>query len=232
MKKKIILIIIVLIVITLAGGVYYKINHQENSKNLSKENDSQNRNEEISTNNEPKVDSYGYRALSELPQDYSLEQAIDDGCVVITYNKIYGKDKLDKFIENAGKNSQERKEGKIRIVQSTVEGDLIIKDLEYKKEERLENGCLEMDKTGYILTVDNTRDKFSADKDRKITVDDDIPAVFYGIIKEEKENDIHIVLALYAQIDYVRGDGKIYKEIEVCTYPKRLENMNSNTTQN
>ena len=41
MKKKIILIIIVLIVITLAGGVYYKINHQENSKNLSEENDSQ-----------------------------------------------------------------------------------------------------------------------------------------------------------------------------------------------
>ena len=69
MKKKIILIIIVLIVITLAGGVYYKINHQGNSKNLSKENYSQNRNEEISTNNEPKVDSYGYRALSELPQD-------------------------------------------------------------------------------------------------------------------------------------------------------------------
>lgn len=133
MKKKIILIIIVLIVITLAGGVYYKINNQENSKNLSKENDSQNRNEEISTNNEPKVDSYGYRALSELPQDYSLEQAIDDGCVVITYNKIYGKDKLDKFIENTKINSQERKEDKIRIVQFTVEGDLIIKDLEYKK---------------------------------------------------------------------------------------------------
>ena len=231
MKKKIILIIIVLIVITLAGGVYYKINNQENSKNLSKENDSQNRNEEISTNDEPKVDSYGYRALSELPKDYSLEQAINDGCVVITYNKIYGKDKLDKFIENTKINSQERKDGKIRIVQSTVEGDLIIKDLEYKKEERLD-GCLEMDKTGYILTVDNTRDKFSADKDRKITVDEDIPAGFYGIIKEEKEDDIHIVLALYAEIDYVRGDGKIYKEIEVCTYPKRLENMNSNTTQN
>jgi uncharacterized protein YxeA len=231
MKKKIILIIIVLIVITLAGGVYYKINNQENSKNLSKENDSQNRNEEISTNNEPKVDSYGYRALSELPQDYSLEQAIDDGCVVITYNKIYGKDKLDKFIENTKINSQERKEDKIRIVQFTVEGDLIIKDLEYKKEERLD-GCLEMDKTGYILTVDNTRDKFSADEDRKIAVDDDIPAVFYGIIKEEKDDDIHIVLALYAEIDYASDAAKIYKEIEVCTYPKRLENMNSNTTQN
>jgi len=231
MKKKIILIIIVLIVITLAGGVYYKINNQENSKNLSEKNDSQNRNEEISTNNEPKVDSYGYRALSELPQDYSLEQAIDDGCVVITYNKIYGKEKLDKFIENTKINSQERKEDKIRIVQFTVEGDLIIKDLEYKKEERLD-GCLEMDKTGYILTVDNTRDKFSADEDRKIAVDDDIPAVFYGIIKEEKDDDIHIVLALYAEIDYASDAAKIYKEIEVCTYPKRLENMNSNTTQN
>ena len=160
-----------------------------------------------------------------------MEQAIDDGCVVITYNKIYGKDKLDKFIENTKINSQERKEDKIRIVQFTVEGDLIIKDLEYKKEERLDD-CLEMDKTGYILTVDNTRDKFSADKDRKITVDEDIPAVFYGIIKEEKDDDIHIVLALYAEIDYVSGDGKIYNEIEVCTYPKRLENMNSNTTQN
>ena len=230
MKKKIILIIIVLIVITLAGGVYYKINHQGNSKNLSKENDSQNRNEEISTNNEPKVDSYGYRSLSELPQDYSLEQAINDGCVVITYNKIYGKDKLDKFIENTGINSKNRKEDKIRIVQFTVEGDLIIKDLEYKKEERLDD-CLEMDKTGYILTVDNTRDKFSADKDRKITVDEDIPAGFYGIIKEEKEDDIHIVLALYAEIDYVSGDGKIYKEIEVCSYPKRLETIDSNTVQ-
>ena len=139
MKKKIILIIIVLIIITLAGGVYYKINHQNNSKNLSKETNLPNRNEEFETNNEPKVDSYGYRALSELPQDYSLEQAIDDGCVVITYNKIYGKDKLDKFIENTGKNSQERKEDKIRIVQFTVEGDLIIKDLEYKKEERLDD---------------------------------------------------------------------------------------------
>lgn len=222
MKKKIILIIIVLIVITLAGGVYYKINNQENSKNLSKENDSQNRNEEISTNNEPKVDSYGYRALSELPQDYSLEQAINDGCVVITYNKIYGKDKLDKFIENTKINSQERKEDKIRIVQFTVEGDLIIKDLEYKKEERLDD-CLEMDKTGYILTVDNTRDKFSADEDRKIAVDDDIPAVFYGIIKEEKDDDIHIVLALYAEIDYASDAAKIYKAIEVCEYRKSIE---------
>ena len=167
MKKKIILIIIVLIVITLAGGVYYKINNQENSKNLSEKNESQNCNEEISTNNEPKVDSYGYRALSELPQDYSLEQAIDDGCVVITYNKIYGKDKLDKFIENTKINSQERKEDKIRIVQFTVEGDLIIKDLEYKKEERLDD-CLEMDKTGYILTVDN--DEFIKAPGRKVVI--------------------------------------------------------------
>lgn len=230
MKKKIILIIIVLIIITLAGGVYYKINHQNNSKNLSKETNLPNRNEEFETNNEPKVDSYGYRAVSELPQDYSLEQAIDDGCVVITYNKIYGKDKLDKFIENTEKNSQERKEDKIRIIQSTVEGDLIIKDLKYKKEEK-QDGCLDMDKTGYILTVDNTRDKFSADKDRKITVDEDIPAIFYGIIKKEKDDDIHIVLALYAQIDYVSGDGKIYKEIEVCSYPKRLETIDSNTVQ-
>lgn len=230
MKRKIALLIIVLIVIAIAGGVYYKINHQDNSKNLSKETNSPNRNEEFETNDEPKVDSYGYRALAELPQDYSLEQAIDDGCVVITYNKIYGKDKLDKFIENTKINSQERKEDKIRIVQFTVEGDLIIKDLEYKKEERLD-GCLEMDKTGYILTVDNTRDKFSADKDRKITVDEDIPAGFYGIIKEEKEDDIHIVLALYAEIDYVSGDGKIYKEIEVCSYPKRLETIDSNTVQ-
>lgn len=222
MKKKIILIIIVLIVITLAGGVYYKINHQNNSKNLSKETNLPNRNEEFETNDEPKVDSYGYRALSELPQDYSLEQAINDGCVVITYNKIYGKDKLDKFIENTKINSQERKEDKIRIVQFTVEGDLIIKDLEYKKEERLDD-CLEMDKTGYILTVDNTRDKFSADNDRKIAVDDDIPAVFYGIIKEEKDDDIHIVLALYAEIDYASDAAKIYKSIEVCEYRKSIE---------
>ena len=70
MKKKIILIIIVLIVITLAGGVYYKINHQENSKNLSEKNESQNCNEGIymdKVNCESADAVYELKGNAELP---------------------------------------------------------------------------------------------------------------------------------------------------------------------
>ena len=162
-------------------------------------------------------DDYGYTKLENLPENYSVDKATKDGCVIISYNKILTK------AENTKINSQSRKEDKVRIIQFTTEGDMIIKDLEY----RVANDNQNVQKANYILTVDNTRDKFSADEDRKITVNEDIPGSCYGIIKNENDDVVTIELALYAEILYKDANSKIYNNIEICSYPKKLETVNN-----
>jgi len=101
---------------------------------------------------------------------------------------------------------------------------LFEKDLEYKiKDETYKLGNEDVNKTTYILTEDNTRDKFSAEADRKITVNEDIPGDVYGIYKKQNDEMIHVVLGLYAIIDYVNEDVPRYENIEVCAYRKIIE---------
>ena len=227
MKKKLVLAITILVIII--GGILFTVKQQvktskQNEKNSSSNSINSASNGENNTGKGSSTDKYGYRNLSELPQDYTLEQAIEDRCVVITYNKVWNKDKLDSFIENTGINSKDRKEDKIRIAQITVEGDLVIKDLEYKiKDETYKLGNEDVNKTTYILTEDNTRDKFSAEADRKITVNEDIPGDVYGIVEVQREDMIAVVLGLYAIIDYIDSNAKIYEEVEVCEYRKSIE---------
>ena len=160
----------------------------------------------------------------ELNENYSQEKAIEKGYVVITHNKIYNKDKLDKFMKNTEINSKNRIEDSVKIVQYTTEGDPIITELSYKiKDETYEIGGETKNKTTYILKTDNTRDKWSAEKDRKIIINDDIPGDFYGIIEEKEGNTTNIKLALYAIIDYVDENAKVYEEIFVCSYPSNIE---------
>ena len=129
MKKKK-LLVIVLVIIVIVGSIFIALNQQAKKQTLNNENTLSNTESKLNATNE--TDKYGYKDLSELPKDYTLKQAVQDGCVVITYNKVFNKYKLDKFIENTEKNAKDRKEDKIRIVQYTIEGDAIIKDLEYK----------------------------------------------------------------------------------------------------
>ena len=72
-----------------------------------------------------------YKDLSEVPEDYPMEQAIKEGCIIIG-SDVFNKAKLDSFIENTNVNNKDRKSDYIRIVQYTIEGDAIITDLEYK----------------------------------------------------------------------------------------------------
>lgn len=214
-KKKIIGITIAVIVglIIVLGLIFFKIDDiSEAFKRV----------EEINATKE-----YRDKGLEELPEIYTLEQAVKDGCFVVTHNKIYNKDKLDRFIENTGINSQNRIEDKIRIVQFTIEGDPIITDLEYKitDETYLLSGK-PVNKTKYIMKVDNTRDEFAATEDRKITEDDDIPGEIYGITTVEKDNMVQVVIALYAELQYVSPTSKIYDDIEVCAYSKNAEVVN------
>jgi len=162
--------------------------------------------------------------------EYSIEQAIQEGCFVITNdNKLYNKDKLDRFIKNTDINAKNRKEDKIKIVQYTKEGDPIITELSYQiKDETYLFKGEQVNETTYVLKVDNTRDKLAAEDDRKIIIDEDIPGQFFGIGERKEGKTIHVELALCAIIEYATKEAKQYKTIEVCSYSsdsERLENQ-------
>lgn len=165
------------------------------------------------TNQEPKKTQ---GMIDNSNEDYSLEKAIESGYFVIGHNKIYNKDKLDKFIENTSINSKNRIEDSIKIIQYTTEGDPIITELSYNINDSF-SGKQE-NKGGYILKVDNTRDKWSVEEDRKITVKDDIPGNIYGIVERKNGNIVDVELALYAEIDYIDENAKKYETIHVCSY--------------
>lgn len=78
------------------------------------------------------------------------------------------------------------------MTQTTVEGDLIITDIKY-----------EIDKV--IVTTDNTRDKFSSEEDRKITIEtyknieevldlDKDPAISSLIVYNDNKEDSRVLL--------------------------------------
>lgn len=148
-----------------------------------------------------------YKDLSEVPEDYPMEQAIKEGCIIIG-SDVFNKAKLDSFIENTNVNNKDRKSDYIRIVQYTIEGDAIITDLEYKAN------------IGFILTNDNTRDAFGADT--KVITNNDIPSKFYTIDLVENEDFFDIVLQLTGEIDY-ESNKKEYKPITVASYSKDSE---------
>ena len=145
------------------------------------------------------------KQLEEIPQDYPMNQAIKDGCVVMSNNAVFNKGMLDSFIDNTNVNNKDRKSDFIRFVQYTIEGDAIITDLEYKAG------------LGYILTTDNTRDAFGADT--KVIINNDIPSKFYTIDLVQNKDFIDIVLLLTGEIDY-ESNKKEYEPITVVSYSK------------
>lgn len=96
----------------------------------------------------------GYVNINNLSKDYSVNDAIDDNCFVVG-NKVYNEKLYDEFINNF----KNKKTSFIRVVQTTVEGDLYIIDVLYDK-----------DSDKVYLVTDNTRDKFMEDKDRVISL--------------------------------------------------------------
>lgn len=178
------------------GSLFMKYEDFENEYNTYKE-------ELQNTNNQ--------KALTDIPQEYPMQQAIKDNCVVIS-NAVFNKGRLDSFIENTKANSENRNSDFIRIVKYTIEGDPIITDLEYKKDK------------GYILTYDNTRDAFGADT--KVMTYDDIPSNIFTIDYIEEGNLINIELVLQGVIDY-DSDAKKYKPLLVANYSKDLVTYNT-----
>ena len=93
-----------------------------------------------------------YKPIRTLPQNYSKQEAQKDNCFVIgamVHNDNLYSEFMDKY--------DNKENAFIRVVQSTVEGDIFIIDVLY---EEINNKI--------HIVKDNTRDKFSAQEDRNI----------------------------------------------------------------
>ena len=97
----------------------------------------------------------GYVNKKKIKEDYTIEEAINDKCFVVNHAKVYNENLYEEFM-----NKYNNKESAyIRLVQPTTEGDLVIYDIKYDK-----------DNDKIILVTDSTRDKFAADNDRIISL--------------------------------------------------------------
>ena len=211
MNKKFLIIAIVASLLIIAGGIYLvKLNRLTDNLNIAS-------NPQIKHNDTPEVAS--------TPKEYNtLEEAVQAGVVVITNdNKIYNKANLDRFIKNTEINSKKRKDDSVTIMQFTREGDPIVTELSYTNNSKVARFG---ENTSYILKRDNTRDKFSAEEDRKVTVNDDIPGEVYGITEVRDGDTVEVVLVLYAKIEYVDENVKQYENIHVCSYGSNAEVVN------
>lgn len=107
--------------------------------------------------NSPEIQTNGRVSIENLPKDYSLDDAINDNCIVSTNdNKYYNTDEMDLFLSNLGTNIP----CSIRVVYFTIEGDMIIEDINF------------VGNSTFKVTHDSTRDKFSNEKDRIITYEE------------------------------------------------------------
>lgn len=159
-------------------------------------------------------------SLEELPYNYTIEQAIKDGCFTVTFYSVYNKEYLDNFIENTKHDAQNRVASSIRIATTTIEGDLILYDFSYDGEK-------------YTLKSDYTRDKYMAEEERKVVINDDIPGEFYTVNLIETDGAVELMLLLVAQpsqeyniinenndVYITTLDGKKYEDINIVSYPQ------------
>ena len=94
-----------------------------------------------------------WQPISDLLADYSKEQAIADGIVVIAYDGTHNQYQADLFYRDVASGGGA---AFMRVMQQTREGDVIITDYQY-------------DGNVFTVTHDSTRDRFSAIEDKIIS---------------------------------------------------------------
>ena len=79
---------------------------------------------------------HGFAPLEKLPADYTLDEAAADGCVCVTvHGDVINGEKLDEFFAYA---EQIYWRGQLRIVHTTIEGDLILTDVIRQERDRID----------------------------------------------------------------------------------------------
>ena len=211
MKNKILIGIVIFIALAVAVGlVVLSLRGFKDDKKVANYNGVETsyntvKNNEVGNNvKENQIDTKN-ASLEELPQSYTIEQAIKDGCFTIMPHAVYNKEYLDDFIEKTKHDAKNRVASSIRIATTTIEGQLILYDLSFDGE-------------NYILKRDLTRDEYSANEDRIIETNSDIPENIYTINLKQSEDSVNLELDLVAEINQ-NDNGKIYEDIFIVSYP-------------
>lgn len=144
MKKLGIIFIIILFIVLLLAFIFYIFYIKDSNNNVSNNTD---------INNTINTVSLEENSLEDLPIEYSLDDAISDGCFVAEYNTNYNAEKLESFISNI----ENKIPDKIRIAFSTPEGDTILVDIILSNDGKI------------LFRQDNRRDNFSSEEDRIIS---------------------------------------------------------------
>lgn len=100
---------------------------------------------------------FGYEALEELPLEYTIEDAIEDGVVVFGYQDSFNLERLKDFVVKSKLGIPTM----VRIGFSTIEGDPIFYDLT--------RNVTEDGREWYTLYHDSRRDQFMYEENRVIT---------------------------------------------------------------
>lgn len=159
-KKKIMIIVGILICFVCLGAFLFKMTSNTGVWNQVKPDMASRLEENVNEIKETKNASSTnfmknkYVELEELPKDYNIEKAIEDGCFVDVHGKKYHMELYEEFM----KHYQKKESAFLRFVAVTVEGDLIIYDIVYDNQN---------DKV--IIKADATRDKFSSIEDQIIS---------------------------------------------------------------
>ena len=211
MKNKILIGIVIFIALAVAVGLVvlslrgFKNDEKVANYNGVETNYNTVKNNEVGNNvTENQIDTKN-ASLEELPQSYTIEQAIKDGSFTIMPHAVYNKEYLDDFIEKTKYDAKNRVASSIRIATTTIEGQLILYDLSFDGE-------------NYILKRDLTRDEYSANEDRIIETNSDIPENIYTINLKQSENSVNLELDLVAEINQ-NDNGKNYEDIFIVSYP-------------
>ena len=140
MKKSIKIILIAIIIIILVLTVAWSMK----SRTVPNVNTGDNGDKNITSGEhvDLSLETIKYDELTELSKEYTVEEAIADNCFVIG-NEVHNKELLNEFMQKV----ENREDSKLRIVQTTASGDIVVSDIEF---------------SGDIITYteDYTRDTF------------------------------------------------------------------------
>lgn len=146
--------IVVIVILVIVGGIIMTINNKDTKEENTNDINKTQVDKSISNIN----DMYNsdilssYKDIRNLGEDYSVEEAIQDNCFVIG-TKVYNDNLYEEFMNNYNDGVS----AFIRVVQTTVEGDLYIIDVLYDKDSNLIH-----------VVTDNTRDGYTTEDDRVI----------------------------------------------------------------
>lgn len=158
--------------------------------------------------------NYRYTNLKDLPYNYSVEQAIRDNCLVIT-TKVFNKNRLDEFNKNVSNRYGKNIPDKLRIVMTTIEGQVIITDVELR------------DDGNFYMTRDLTRDEYSASEDRIIKESKPYSSKNYTFMKSIDNDYTELVIALYNESEFSMEEiDNMEKSVHIASYSKNMEVQN------